>query len=336
MIKKFLFLPILLLLQAAGCFATFHLDKSKKQSVCIVIPAYNEEDRIEKTLKTYVEYFRKIDFLDVDLLVVANNCSDKTVQICKKQQKKYKEIDLIDLAPGGKGFAVKKGFEKALEHDYDLIGFVDADMATLPQYFYDLVEATDNHDGAIASRYCKGAKLPGKKSFLRKLSGNFFNWIVKKRFNFSFEDTQCGAKLFTYDTVQAVTPDMYENKWYFDIELLYLCTINGKDINEIPTTWEDQPGSHFQLNTDRLKELFLGQGKVLKRHAKKAKKYLANQKEIAKEARKEKRTLQKSKKKSKKEKRAEKKAKKKALKKARILKRAKHRKAKKKSSRYLI
>lgn len=330
MIKRFILLPLLLLLQTINCFATFHLDRSSQHPICIIIPAYNEEDRIEKTLKAYLEYFREVDYIDLTLLVVANNCSDRTVEICKKQQKiNDKKIQLINLIRGGKGFAVKKGFEKALKTEYDLIGFVDADMATLPQHFHDLIIASDGHDGAIASRYCKGAFLPGKSSFIRKMSGNLFNWIIKKRFNFSFEDTQCGAKIFTYDTVKAVTPDMHENKWYFDIELLYLCTINDKDINEIPTVWIDQPGSHFQLNGERIKELFSDQSKVLRRHSKKAKKFFKQKSDDAK-------AIRKAKKKSRKENALAKKRAKKAAKKARILKRAKHRKTKIKSARYLI
>lgn len=325
MIKKFLLLPFLLLLQTISCFATFHLDKSTKHSVCIVLPAYNEEDRIERTLEAYAEYFRKTPHINLTLLVVANNCSDNTVPVCKQAAKKYKEIQIINLIPGGKGFAVKKGFEKALQSKYDLIGFVDADLAFTPDLFYGLIEASDGYDGAIVSKYCKGSRNDGEQTFwgnlTRQISGRLLNWIVRTRFKFSFSGTQAGAKIFTYDTVQAVTPDMYEKNWYFDIELLYLCTINGKKIQEIPAVWKDQPGSKFQLNLKQLKEMFSGQGKVLKRHAKKANKYFANKRAAKKTSRKNAA--------------AERKLQKKAAKKARILKRATGSK-KKRSARYLI
>jgi glycosyltransferase involved in cell wall biosynthesis len=275
MIKKNLFFVFLtLLLQAFTSLAIFQLDTTSKHSVCIVIPAYNEESRIERTLEAYVAYFKNISYLQVTLLVVANNCSDNTVSVCRALQAKHSEIQLLDLIPGGKGFAVKQGFILALKTKYDLIGFVDADMATEPQYFHDIILATDNHDGAIASRYCKGANLTAARPFLRKISGKIFNWVVQKRFKFTFQDTQCGAKIFTRETIQAVVPHMVENKWYFDIELLYLCTLHHKDVVEIPTTWEDQPGSHLKINGALIKEFIYGQGRVLKRHKKLAKEYV--------------------------------------------------------------
>lgn len=301
--KKNIFLSLLIIfLQAFHCIAVFHLDKSKKHTVCIVVPAYNEEKRIARTLETYAEYFKKIPYLKVDFLVVANNCNDDTVGVSKKVQKKHNEVKILHLIPGGKGFAVKEGFKKALKKNYELIGFVDADMATKPQYFHDLIIKMDNYDGAIASRYCKGATVVGGRPFLRKASGKIFNWVIQKRFNFDFKDTQCGAKIFTHDTIKLITPDMVENKWYFDIEMLYLCTINHKKIIEVATYWEDQPGTHLTINKSLINEFISGQGRVLKRHKKKAEKYF-------KEKREEKRKKRRKKKLSKKEKRKQAKAK---------------------------
>lgn len=297
MIKKITVLSaLLLLLQSFNCFAPFNLNKNKKHSICIVVPAYNEEDRIVKTLEAYVKYFKKVPYITLNLLIVCNNCSDNTVPLCKKQAKKHKEITVLNFIPGGKGFAVKEGFKAALENkDYELIGFVDADMATKPQYFHDLIIEMDNHDGAIASRYCKGANIAGGRPFLRKLAGKTFNWIIQKRFLFSFKDTQCGAKIFTYDTIKKITPDMAENKWYFDIEMLYLCVLNHKDIVEVPTTWVDQPGSHLTINKSLIKEFVFGQGRVLERHAQKAKKYKQEKRQQKKEIKKAKKAAAKAK-----------------------------------------
>ena len=337
MFKKYILLPALLLcLQAFNSFAQFTLDKSGKHSVCIVIPAYNEEDRISRTLKEYAQYFRNVPYLQVTLLVVANNCSDDTVGVAKQQQKKYNEIKIMNLIPGGKGFAVKEGYIEALKKDYDLIGFVDADMATEPQYYHDLIIAMNGHDGAIASRYCKGANLTAERPLLRKVSGKIFNWVIQKRFQFSFEDTQCGAKIFTYDTIKKITPDMHEQKWYFDVEMLYLCTINGKDIVEVPTTWEDQPGSHLQLNGKLIKEFLNGQSRVLKRHKEKANAFFKNQRKNKRIERTVKKEEKKQKKLKQKELKAKRKAQKLSAKKARLAEKEKQRKNRKKNKRYAL
>lgn len=247
--------------------------------VCIVIPAYNEETRIEQTLNAYADYF-KTKPEKTTFLVVANNCSDHTVDVVKCVAKKHHNIELIDLKPGGKGFAVKQGFMWALDRKFDLIGFVDADMATLPKYFYDLIEATRGCDGAIASRYAPGANIEPRRPWMRKVFGKMYNWSLRKQFGLPYLDTQCGAKIFTRDTIAKVTPDMQEIGWAFDLELLYLCELEGKKIKEVATTWSDQPGSHLSISSKVINEFVSAPGRIKKRHA--AKKKTIKQQRLAK------------------------------------------------------
>lgn len=237
-----------------------------QSKICIIMPAYNEETRIEHTLNTYAHYFQTKPE-ETTFLVVANNCKDKTVKVAHGLQKHHPNIEVIDLKPGGKGFAVKEGFLWALDHDFDLIGFVDADMATLPEYFYDLVIACANTDGAIASRYAKGADVFPSRPWLRKVGGKLYNWMLRKQLGLPFKDTQCGAKIFTKDTIQKVTPHMTETSWAFDLELLYLCQLEGKKIKEIPTTWSDQPGSHLTISSKIMKEFLNSPKRIKQRHA---------------------------------------------------------------------
>lgn len=237
------------------------------QKVCIIIPAYNEESRIANTLKTYADYYKNKPE-KTSFLVVANNCSDQTVQVAQKVAEKYKNINIIDFEKGGKGFAVKQGFLWALrsKKHYDLIGFVDADMATLPQYYYDLILACKNHDGAIASRYIKGAVVTPKRPWGRKLGGKFYNWILRTFSGLNYKDTQCGAKIFNRDTIQKVAPLMHETGWSWDLEFLYLCKLFDKDIAEIPTTWSDQPGSRLVINSTLAKEFLNSPKRIKQRH----------------------------------------------------------------------
>lgn len=221
----------------------------KTCNVIIVIPAYNEEKRISKTLLAYFDYFNKCNKVTVTFLVVCNNCSDKTVEICKKIQKIHPELHYLDLKPGGKGFAIKQGFLKALEYkNADYIGFVDADMATEPPYFYELITKIQGHDGAIASRYKQGARVWPNRPFIKRIGGKFYNWVLRKNFHLDIRDTQCGAKLFTYDTIQKAAPHMQETRWAWDLEFLYICQLFDKDIVEVPTTWTDVPGSHLTIS----------------------------------------------------------------------------------------
>ena len=124
--------------------------------LCIIIPACNEEKRIGRTLKEYCRFFSKKLKSDFEIIVVINNTNDRTEEIVKNHRKKCRELKYLNLKQGGKGFAVIQGFKEALKKDFDLIGFVDADMATPPRSFYDLIENIKDYDGVIASRYILG------------------------------------------------------------------------------------------------------------------------------------------------------------------------------------
>ena len=221
---------------------------AKSKSVIIVIPAYNEENRIETTLHAYFDFFNKQKKLSTTFLVVCNNCSDDTAAICKKIQRNHPELIYMDLKPGGKGFAVKQGFLKALDYRVDYIGFVDADMATTPPYFYELITKIGNHDGINASRYSSDSRIWPNRPFIKRIGGKFYDWVLRHNFHLDIRDTQCGAKLFTYKTIKDVAPFMIEKGWAFELELFYLCQLFDKDIIEIPTTWIDMPGSHLTIS----------------------------------------------------------------------------------------
>lgn len=237
------------------------------QKICIIIPAYNEEHRIQKMLDAYLTYFKKLQKkVQVTFIVSANNCSDQTVPICKKIQKNNHNLQILDFKPGGKGFALKQAYLYALQSSYDYIGFVDADLATLPEHFYDLIKQVDGYDGAIASRYKKGAHVWPKRSAFRVISGKAFNWVLKKQFDIPFDDTQCGAKIFSYKTIKLVAPQLQEVGWNCDLEILYLCQKEGKKIKEVPTTWRDQPGSHLELSTKLIKDFLTAPRRIKQNH----------------------------------------------------------------------
>jgi len=220
--------------------------------ISIVIPAYNEGGRITRTLDTYSSYFKDMrnkGILDVELLVVLNGCRDNTREIVEAaRQRNGDHIRIMDLKQAGKGLAVAEGFKDALTRPNDYIGFVDADMATKPEHFYDLFVAQGTADGAIASRYMAGAQIypprPFVKSWGRKL---VYHSLIRALFGMKYYDYQCGAKLFTRQVVAAIAPHLHERRWAFDVELLYLCKKNGCVIKEVPTVWHDQDDSKLKV-----------------------------------------------------------------------------------------
>lgn len=233
-----------LLFSALLFFAAQLLHAASEQNMCIIIPAYNEAERIGFTIDQYAEYFNK----RADILVVMNGCTDNTQEVVRASEAfKTGILNCLELEQAGKGYAVTQGFLKALEGPYDMIGFVDADCATMPAAFDHLIQKLnqDKTDGIIASRYMQDAQSsqrPITKEWGRKLC---FLPLVSCLYGLDYQDTQCGAKLFTRKVIERIAPQMRQPGWSFDIELLYLARQEGFSVIEVPTIWEDQPGSHL-------------------------------------------------------------------------------------------
>ncbi len=217
--------------------------------VAIVVPAHNEERRIGRMLDTYLTFFSEKQEIMVTFIIVLNGCTDNTLSIVKEREHKGPML-VIDLKEAGKGLAIKRGFEESLKTESALIGFVDADMATQPEYFYELIQHIDKYDGIIASRYMKGSKVypprPTIKAWGRRLIYQPLVWLL---FGLRFKDYQCGAKLFKRKVIEKITPYLSVKQWAFDVELLYLCKLFGFSIREWPTVWHDQADSKLKMRS---------------------------------------------------------------------------------------
>lgn len=229
--------------------------------ISITIPAYNEEKRITRTLQAYQTYFdsKKNSGITYEIIVVLNACTDNTLQIVQNIQHTSETIIILNLPYSGKGRAIIAGFKNALSRENDLIGFVDADMATNPEYFFELIKNIQDYQGCIASRYMQGAVLAEPRPLYKRLGSKFiyepFVWLL---FGLTYKDIQCGAKIFTRHTIATTINSCISEQWALDMELLYLCKKNKFTVKELPTTWTDQTGSTlsiFQAGIDILSSL---------------------------------------------------------------------------------
>ncbi len=208
----------------------------------IIIPAHNEEKRIGKKLEIYSPYFAKkskTDKNNYSILVVINKTEDGTEQIVKNFIKKAKNVSYIKFKKGGKGFAVTEGFKHFISKNFDMAGFVDADLATSPDAFYDLVKNIDGYSGIIGNRWSRKSKIYKKQSVLRRSASRIYNFLIRIMFWMKYSDTQCGAKLFKIEELKKIVNKIFITQWAFDINILYLCKITGLRILEFPTTWAD-------------------------------------------------------------------------------------------------
>jgi glycosyltransferase involved in cell wall biosynthesis len=220
-------------------------------SLLLLIPAYNEESRIEPVLRDYARYFQQHYQGKFQLVVVLNGCRDNTLGVVQRVGAEFPSIGWLEFKdPIGKGGALIEGLK--LAPMADLIGYVDADGATPPHAFLDLVQRMDHADCVIGSRWLPGAVLHQEQSQNRQFASRVFHFIVQMLFWMNIRDTQCGAKVMRREAVEKIHPSLRTADMAFDINLLYSLKHAGYRILEVPTEWTDKIGSKVTLGTTSL------------------------------------------------------------------------------------
>jgi len=220
-------------------------------SLLLLIPAYNEEQRIGPVLAGYGDYFQRHYPGPFQLVVVLNGCVDDTLGVVRAAAAKHPFISALDFpAPIGKGGALIEGLK--LAGRADLIGYVDADGATAPGAFHELVQHSGEADCVIGSRWLPGAVLHQAQTNRRQFASRVFHTIVQLLFWLNIRDTQCGAKVMRREVVEKVQADLCIADMAFDINLLYAVKRAGFRILELPTEWTDQMGSKVALGRTSL------------------------------------------------------------------------------------
>lgn len=220
-------------------------------SLLLLIPAYNEERRIEPVLRDYAQHFRDHYPGPFQIVVVLNGCRDNTLGVVQRVEADQAAIrHLVFPEPIGKGGALIEGLK--LAPHADRIGYVDADGATPPAAFLDLVKRCDEADCVIASRWLPGAVLHQTQSSRRQFASRVFHAIVQGCFWMNIHDTQCGAKVMRREAVEKVHSALRIADMAFDINLLYALKHAGFSILEVPTEWTDKIGSKVALGKTSL------------------------------------------------------------------------------------
>jgi glycosyltransferase involved in cell wall biosynthesis len=211
-------------------------------SLLLLIPAYNEERRIEPVLREFGQYFKEQYAGKFQLVVVLNGCRDNTLGVVQKVAADYPFIRALDFPdPIGKGGALIEGLK--LAPAADLVGYVDADGASPPRAFHELVKLSDRADCVIGSRWLPGAVLHQAQPRLRRFTSRCFHLIVEMLFWMHIKDTQCPCKVIHRGAVEKIHSSLRIADLAFDVNLLYSLTHAGFSVLEVPTEWTDKIGS---------------------------------------------------------------------------------------------
>ena len=208
----------------------------------VVIPAYNEEDRLKKHLPGIKSYLAGKSF---EIIVVNDDSQDGTARVAQELG-----VRLIDLQPNrGKGGAVKAGM-LAAQGRYVL--FTDADQSTPIGEVEKLLAKLDaGYDMAIGSRAVPGAEVEQPQVWYRALAGKLFGLGTRTFCICGIADTQCGFKAMKREVAQKVFLQVTSNTAIFDIEMLVVATREGYRIAEVPVHWVHDPDTRIPYNFRR-------------------------------------------------------------------------------------
>jgi len=211
----------------------------------LIIPAYNEELRIERTIISYVTNLKE-RFKDFEILVILNGCKDNTLEVVKELQKKYPEyVKYKNYEEAiGKGGAIVEGLKIS---QGDIIGFVDADDAFDVQEIIKIIGLLDENDCVIASKWKDKSFTKVTEPFTRKFFSRGWNLLVRTTLGLNFKDTQAGAKFFKKKVKDAIGDNFICKQFAFDAELLFKIKEKNFKIIELYIHSKHMEGSTFKL-----------------------------------------------------------------------------------------
>ena len=231
---------------------------------CLVIPVFNEEQRILSCLET-VDTFRQTDMANLECIIVDDGSKDNTLQIVEEYAASSPWLKIIPFERNqGKGMAVRRGME---QNSSSFVFFADADFSVPPQCMLTALPVLQQGvDMVIGSRRHSESKFVSKQKLFRRAIGILGNIAIRKVTGLPFLDTQCGFKGFNRACARHIFSDLKTKGYLFDVEALLLAVEKGFSIKEIPVQWTHVNGGAFRPFSDPIKAL-LELWQISRRHS---------------------------------------------------------------------
>ena len=219
----------------------------------IIIPSFNEEQRLPDTLRKIAAYVRERR-PDTEVIVVDDGSTDKTAAVARSYQARIPLLRVLSNGTNrGKGFSVRHG---SLEARGNIVLFTDADLSSPIEEGEKLLARLATHDVAIGSRAVDRSLIETHQSAFRESAGIVFNRIVRIILRLPFVDTQCGFKAFRRERCRIIFEQQTIERFGFDPELLYLARHHGLSTIEVPVRWAHSPATKVSMLTDSV-QMFL-------------------------------------------------------------------------------
>ena len=209
-------------------------------TVDIIIPVYNEEEVLPRTIATLTEFFENNLPNNPWQVTIADNAStDSTQAVSEMLARQHRVVNYLRIPQKGRGRALRTAW---LDSHADIVSYMDADLSTDLSHFPQLIAALESGSNiAVGSRLSKESQVV--RGFKREFISRGYNLLINSMFFIGLPDAQCGFKALTRVTAEAIVPSIKNNNWFFDTELLVIAAKRGFKISSVPVKWVDDPTS---------------------------------------------------------------------------------------------
>ena len=220
------------------------LKQSIPLKVDVVIPVLNEAHVLETSVDTVRSFLSKHLEHTWHVVIVDNGSTDGTEKVGEKLNGQFRDVEFIHLPQKGRGLALRSAWLKSTA---DIVCYTDVDLSTDLRFLPPLISAIANErfDIAIGSRMMKSSYT--KRSFKREIISRIYNVFVKMILLTHFSDAQCGFKAVSREVVERIVPQIKDQSWFFDTELLVLAEKQGYKIKDIAVVWIEDDDSRVKI-----------------------------------------------------------------------------------------
>jgi len=210
----------------------------------LVIPCLNEAHVLERSVETVRDFLGRTFPYRWGVVIADNGSTDGTREIALRLAEQYDDVSAVSLDQRGRGRALRRAWTQS---DADVVAYTDVDLSTeleaLERMCRAIVEG--GYDVAIGSRLMPESDIV--RGFKRDFISRCYNLFIKAVLFTRFSDAQCGFKAISRRIVEEVVPQVEDEAWFFDTELLVLAEKEGYSIKDVPVRWIDDDDSRVKI-----------------------------------------------------------------------------------------
>lgn len=221
-----------------------HAKDDAQLSVDLVIPILNEAHVLKKSVETLFSFLRSSLRYRWRIVIVDNGSTDGTQNVAKELVAAHPEVQFLRLLQKGRGRALRHAW---LRSTADMVCYMDVDLSTKLDHVPELLDAIvhDGYDVATGSRLMRESRTT--RSLKREIISRIYNILVKAVLFTRFSDAQCGFKALSRKAVEEIVPQIKDQAWFFDTEMLVLAEKQGYRIKDVPVVWIEDDDSRVKI-----------------------------------------------------------------------------------------